>query len=149
MARAVAWIRTPGSRRSASRSTSQLVRRIGWQSGINSAVRRAAMIPARRATASTSPLPRAPLAWSTSRSVSRRIFTAADAVAVRAVSGLSATSTIRAAPRASTCDSRFPVFTTVTLLYGDALGEVARLVDVVPLGDGDRVAHELQRQHGQ
>ena len=35
------------------------------------------------------------------------------------------------------------------LLDGDGLGQVARLVDVVALGQRDRVAHELQRQHGQ
>ena len=39
--------------------------------------------------------------------------------------------------------------TAAALLDGDPLRQVARLVDVVALGQRDRVAHELQRQHGQ
>ena len=59
-----------------------------------------------RATASTSPLPRAPAARSTRRNVAGNMRTAADATASRSVSGLTATSTMRAWPRASACDSR-------------------------------------------
>ncbi len=82
-------------------------------------------------------------ARSTRRKVSRFILTAAEAVAARSVSGLAATSTMRAAPRASTCDRRGLAFhSTVTLL--------ARLrgwSTSLPLGHRDRVAQELQRQH--
>src|SRR5450631_3640591 len=110
---------------------------------MSSAVRRAAMIPARRATDSTSPLPRAPRASedrSTRRNVSRVILTTAEAVAARAVSGFAA---------APPPGRRRATAAASLSLDGDALGEVAGLVDVVPLGNRDRVAHELQRQHRQ
>src|SRR4030088_3009883 len=68
----------------------------GWQSGISSEVRFAAMIPATRAT------PRAsPFASSEARIASRvaaAIRTTHSAVASRRVSALAPTSTIRAAP---------------------------------------------------
>ena len=62
-------------------------------------------------------VPREPDARSTSLRVSRFILTAAEAVAARAVSGLAATSTIRAAPaRVDVRQARFCFHSTVTLL---------------------------------
>ena len=72
----------------------------GWHSGISSAVRLAAMMPATSATLSTSPLVLSPSM--TSVSVSWSIFTVASAVARRAVGGLSVTSTMRGRPNRST-----------------------------------------------
>ncbi len=80
-------------------STATEVKASGWHNGISSAVRFAAMIPARRATASTSPLPISP-AWIRAR-VSGFITTRAPAMATRSVSALSETSTIWARPSRS------------------------------------------------
>src|SRR5262249_9206284 len=71
----------------------------GWQSGISSAVRLAAMIPARRATARTSPLLIRPLRMR--RRVSGRMLMVAVATATRSVTAFALASTMRARPRAS------------------------------------------------
>src|SRR5690554_248162 len=69
-----------------------------WQRGISSWVRLAAWMPAMRAVASTSPLGRPPSA--SSARVSGCIRMRPEALASRRLSGLSATSTIWASPRA-------------------------------------------------
>src|SRR2546421_8147457 len=71
----------------------------GWQSGISSEVRLAAMIPATRATAIASPL--ASVASRTALTVSGLILTRHSATASRTLTGLAPTSTIRAAPDSS------------------------------------------------
>src|SRR5215471_18982240 len=71
----------------------------GWHRGIRSGVRLAPMIPASRATDSTSPFFTRPL--STRSRVSFAMSTVAVAVATRSVSGFSETSTMRAAPLVS------------------------------------------------
>src|SRR5829696_2376361 len=86
------------------RSTSTPWIATGWQSGTRSGVRLAAWMPAIRATASASPFgtpePRS------SATTSGDTRTRPVAVAVRAVTSLPETSTIRAAPDASTWVSR-------------------------------------------
>src|SRR5262249_10953074 len=62
------------------------------------------MMPARRATASTSPLGRAPAVMAAS--VSGRIATSPRATASRAVTSFFDTSTMRACPRRSRCERR-------------------------------------------
>ena len=93
----------------------QSSRPIGWQSGISSAVRLAAMIPAMRAVWNTGPLavtmsapdpawsapfPPAPVSRSRTAGGSD---TSARAVAVRVVAPLAETSTMRGSPAASRC----------------------------------------------
>src|ERR1700694_284320 len=95
--RAVARIRPPSS--TSSKSTATLVIGSGWQSGMSSAVRLAAMIPATRATPRASPL--ASSESRIARSVSGAILTRHSAVASRRVSALAPPSTIRAAPDSS------------------------------------------------
>ncbi len=72
------------------------VMRSGWQSGISSGVRLAPMIPAVRATPSTSPLASWPARIAAR--VGAFIFKVARATASRTVSGFTETSTIRASP---------------------------------------------------
>src|SRR5947209_3994595 len=93
--------RTPGRLSSASRSTLIFMRDSGWQSGISSCVFFAAMMPAMRATANTSPF----LAWPErqSASVSGRMTTLPSAIATRSVTALAETSTIRASPVSERC----------------------------------------------
>src|SRR3954471_22861287 len=97
--RTVASMSTPSS--TTERPTSTPWMAMGWHSGTSSGVRLAAWMPAMRATASASPLGTPP--------PRKRSTTAAesstwpDAVAVRAVTGLPLTSTMRAAPRSSRC----------------------------------------------
>src|SRR5690606_39026449 len=83
------------------RSTVTAERLRGWHSGINDGVCLAPMIPASRATANVSPLgtpaPRSN-AMTASETSTRPLATA-----VRAVTDLWETSTIRAAPVSSTC----------------------------------------------
>src|SRR6202034_3003885 len=100
--RTEAVIATPES--STVRSTETPWMASGWQSGIRSGVRFAPVIPAIRATASASPLGTVP---------SRSAATAAadsstrpEAVAVRTVTSLAETSTIRARPASSRWVSR-------------------------------------------
>jgi hypothetical protein len=69
----------------------------GWHIGINSDVRLAAEIPAKRAISSGSPLG----FWGSFFSTLGRIFTNACATAVRRVSVFSDTSTMRALPAES------------------------------------------------
>ena len=72
----------------------------GWHSGISSGVRLAAAIPAIRATASASPLGRFS---ARSRAITSAVVRSTpDAHASRTVTCLAETSTIRAAPLAST-----------------------------------------------
>lgn len=71
----------------------------GWHRGINSWVRLAAMIPAMRAVARTSPFLASPL--SISASVAGSMITRPPATATRSVISLSETSTMRAAPLSS------------------------------------------------
>ena len=85
-------------------STVTSLRVSGWQSGMSSAVRLAAMMPASSATLMTSPL--GPEPSMTSVSVSWSIFTVASATARRAVTGFSLTSTMRGRPSRSTWLSR-------------------------------------------
>src|SRR5262245_47362163 len=88
--------RSPVGSREASNSTVAFVIASGWQSGINSCVFFAAMMPAMRAVASTSPFLAVPV--SMSASVSGPIVTKPSARAVRCVTALSDTSTMRASP---------------------------------------------------
>src|SRR5438067_6919949 len=81
------------------KSTVALVMGKGWQSGISSPVRLAAMMPARRATSSTSPLAR-PLSRIRA-AVAGAMRTRPLARASRSVSGLALVSTMRAAPCSS------------------------------------------------
>src|SRR5207244_3557337 len=76
-----------------------LVRGRGWQRGIRSPVRLAAMMPARRATSRTSPLARARSRMRAA--VAGAMRTRPLARAWRSVSGLSLVSTIRLAPCSS------------------------------------------------
>src|SRR6266478_1360412 len=100
--RARARTRTPPLTNSKSMST--LANGRGWQSGIRSEVRFAAMMPATRATWSASPFG---VPSRTARNVGGAIRTTHSASASREVIGLPATSTMRAAPPASRCVSRF------------------------------------------
>ena len=81
---------------SRAKAMSQPVMRSGWQRGIRSGVRLAAMIPAVRATPSTSPLAICPARMALS--VAGRIVSTTRATASRAVSFFGETSTIRASP---------------------------------------------------
>src|SRR5665213_2742588 len=93
---AFARMRRPGRVASASMSTKMDERESGWQSGISSCVRLAAMIPAMRAAPTTSPFLALP--ETISASVAAFIVTAPSAIAVRSVAVLAPTSTMRAAP---------------------------------------------------
>ncbi len=93
----------PGGTSGRSKSTETASIGSGWQSGISSPVRLAAMMPATRATASTSPLGTAPAAMAASVVGCNK--TCPAAVASRAVGDLWPTSTIAARPAASTCVS--------------------------------------------
>src|SRR6185369_12590866 len=73
----------------------------GWQSGISDDVCLAARMPASRAVCNGSPFLTAPARMS--RTASRDIVIVPRAIASRAVTGLSPTSTIFTRPRASTC----------------------------------------------
>ena len=96
---AVAVMRTSLLDSLSSRSTSTLSRGSGWQRGMSSAVRLAAIMPAKRATGSTSPFSTLPPLMSAR--VSSCMDTAPLATASRSVSGLWPTSTIRALPCSS------------------------------------------------
>ncbi len=87
---------TPPSTKS--KSTLTFDRGSGWQSGMRSGVRLAAMIPATRATWRASPFA---VPSRTALTVSGAMRTMHSAVASRAVASLSATSTMRAAPLSS------------------------------------------------
>src|SRR5580765_1158625 len=89
----------------------------GWQSGISSAVRFAAMMPASCAVASASPFGSS----RSRRAVSGAIVTVAAATARRRENGLSPTSTIRTSPASSTCESSV---TRGTLAPGDGRDRV-------------------------
>src|SRR3954463_12082885 len=94
----LARTRQPGSVASGSISTVTFDSARGWQSGISSAVRLAAMMPAMRAVPSTSPFLALP---DTIRSsVALVMTTRPSATASRSLAGLSDTSTIRASPEA-------------------------------------------------
>ncbi len=94
--RQVAVISTALRSGTQARSTSTEVKASGWHNGISSAVRFAAMMPASRATASTSPLATSPARMRSS--VCGRMTTRAPATATRSVSSFSDTSTMRARP---------------------------------------------------
>src|SRR6185437_11278989 len=80
----------------------------GWQKGISSAVRLAAMTPARMAVSNTGPLRvRCPLALRASATMRGR-RTRASASAIRCVTALLPTSTIVGRSRASRCVRRAP-----------------------------------------
>ena len=102
LVRTVALISTASSATARSTVTPEIAS--GWHSGISDGVCLAPMIPAIRATASASPFgtpsPRS------SATTSADTSTRPDAVAVRAVTSLPDTSTIRAAPDSSTWVSR-------------------------------------------
>src|SRR5712692_4419886 len=92
-----------------SKSSATLDSGSGWHRGISSEVRFAAMIPATRATWMASPLA---VPSRTARSVAGAIRTRHSASASRVVTALTATSTMRAAPRSSRCVKRFATFAT-------------------------------------
>src|ERR1700691_21391 len=94
----------PGSFTSGASSIATSESASGWHSGMSSCVRLAAMMPAMRATESTSPFLALPLR--TMSSVERRIMTRPSASASRSVVGFDDTSTMRAAPRAPRWESR-------------------------------------------
>src|SRR6478752_927834 len=96
--RTVAEINTSAAR--TSRSTDTAERDSGWHSGTRSGVRLAAMIPAIRAVASASPFGRLPCC--NNRTTSAVVRSTPVASAVLVVGCLPETSTIRAAPLAST-----------------------------------------------
>src|SRR5690348_2642602 len=96
--------RNPGSSLSMSIATSTLVSGSGWHSGMSSAVRLAAMTPASSAVLITDPFGVVPAR--TCAIVSVVHFTKPAAVAVRAVTSLSDTSTMRARPVSSMWLSR-------------------------------------------
>src|SRR3954468_22592578 len=104
LVRASPRIETAPASGSTSSSTSTNDNGSGWQSGISSAVRLAAWMPAMRAVPTTSPFGRSPAA--TSAAVSGAIRTTARATARRSVTSLPPTSTIRARPSASVWVSR-------------------------------------------
>src|SRR6267142_196896 len=85
------------------RSTSTLESGSGWQSGISADVCFAARMPASRAACSGSPFFTAPRRIN--RNTSADIAIDPRAIASRAVTGLSPTSTIFTRPRRSTCDN--------------------------------------------
>src|SRR5262245_57470080 len=93
----VARTTRPGSLRSGSISTAMLESGRGWQSGISSCVRFAAMMAAMRAAPSTSPFLALPA--STRSRVFAVITTRPPAMATRSVAALADTSTMRASPR--------------------------------------------------
>src|SRR5882762_3207479 len=92
----VARITQPGSVWSGAMSTVTFDNASGWQSGINSEVRLAAMMPAMRAAPSTSPFFALPDRISSS--VAWLMMTRPSATAMRSLAGLSDTSTMRASP---------------------------------------------------
>src|SRR5690349_18305463 len=92
----VARTMQPGSFASGAMSSSTLDSASGWQSGISSEVRLAAMMPAILAVPSTSPFLALPEMISSS--VALVISTRPSATATRSVAGLAETSTIRASP---------------------------------------------------
>src|SRR5438270_3362961 len=94
----LARTRQPGSFASGSMSTVTFDNASGWQSGISSEVRLAAMMPAMRAVPSTSPFLALP--ETISSSVALVMTTRPSATASRSVAGLAETSTIRASPEA-------------------------------------------------
>src|SRR6478736_3535710 len=94
----LARTRQPGSVASGSISTVTFDSASGWQSGISSAVRLAAMMPAMRAVPSTSPFLALPETMRSSFALV--MMTWPSATASRSVAGLSDTSTIRASPEA-------------------------------------------------
>src|SRR6266702_1261677 len=94
----LARTRQPGSFASGSMSTVTFDSASGWQSGMSSEVRLAAMMPAMRAVPSTAPFLALP---DTIRSsVALLMTTRPSATASRSLTGLSDTSTIRASPEA-------------------------------------------------
>src|SRR5499426_403536 len=93
----VARTTRPGSLGSGSMSTAMLETGRGWQSGISSCVRFAAMMAAMRAAPSTSPFLALPA--STRSRVFAVITTRPPATATRSVAALADTSTMRASPR--------------------------------------------------
>ena len=99
--RAVAVMSTPSS--VTARSTVTPCSPIGWHSGIRSGVRLAPWMPAIRATASASPLGTSPARSAATAAADSR--TRPDARAVRALTSLPETSTIRACPAESRCVS--------------------------------------------
>src|SRR6266702_40595 len=94
----LARTRQPGSFASGSMSTVTFDSASGWQSGISSEVRLAAMMPAMRAVPSTSPFLAFP--ETIRSSVALVMTTRPSATASRSVAVLSETSTIRASPEA-------------------------------------------------
>src|SRR6185369_16633595 len=110
----LARTRQPGSFASGSISTVTFDSASGWQSGINSEVRLAAMMPAMRAVPSTSPFLALPETMRSSVAVVMR--TRPSATASRSVAGLSETSTIRASPEAPIWVRAGPAFVLAALV---------------------------------
>src|SRR5688572_16810626 len=156
--RTVASIAKPPRR--GSTATSTCVRGRGWHIGMASAVRLAAMTPARRATSATPPLRSFP--DRASRMAAAEITMRPRATASRAVTGLAETSTIRAAPCASRWDSVGWRGVGPDLRGAVALQEAAQQQCGRPLprlgphargleddeGVGARVGHDVRRAHG-
>src|SRR3954452_19489025 len=119
----LARTRQPGSFALGSISTVTFDSARGWQSGISSAVRLAAMMPAMRAVPSTSPFLALP---DTIRSsVALVMTTRPSATASRSLAGLSDTSTIRASPEAPIWVRAGPVLVLDWVLDSDLAGFVA------------------------
>ena len=110
-----------GSRRN---SMPALVRGSGWHRGISSLVRLVAMMPAMRATPSTSPFFTVPL--STAAKASAFMVIMPCAVASRAVTGFALTSTITALPAASKCVRLFSLILFFHLSKAPPSGELAK-----------------------
>src|SRR6202167_5266379 len=123
----------PGSFTSGASSIATSESASGWHSGMSSCVRLAAMMPAMRATESTSPFLALPLR--TMSSVERRIMTRPSASASRSVVGFDDTSTMRAAPRAPRWESR--------RRWGMSLSSTATQV---PFQDRGGVARDTRQQ---
>src|SRR5262245_29163369 len=118
----------PGSLASAVMSSSTLESASGWQRGISSEVRFAAMMPAMRAVPSTSPFLALP--ETTSSSVALLMITRPSATARRSVAGLSDTSTMRASPEA-------PIWVRAGLFF-----EGLRAMSARACGAGRRLARQ-------
>src|SRR5262249_45124462 len=103
----VARTMQPGNLASAVISSSTLESASGWQRGISSEVRFAAMMPAMRAVPSTSPFLALPEIISSS--VALLMTTRPSATATRSVAAFAETSTIRASPLLSMWVSAAPV----------------------------------------
>src|SRR3954462_6602098 len=144
----LARTRQPGRFASGSISAVTFDSARGWQSGIRSAVRLAAMMPAMRAVPSTSPFLALP---DTIRSsVALVMTTRPSATASRSLAGLSDTSTIRASPEAPIWVSAGPVLVLDWFLdwFLDRVLAGFVAVGLLAMSARARRARRLARQQG-